>query len=76
MRRLLSWAVRCIAPDSPAQVRQPKTEQEQSQEQELGPEREQEREQGQDGGEERTSSAPADAYPLDATGWGTCGWPL
>lgn len=72
MRRLLSWAVRCIAPDSPAQVRQPKTEQEQSQGQELGQEREQE----QDGGEERTSSAPADAYPLDATGWGTCGWPL
>lgn len=19
--------------------------------------------------------APADAFPLDATGWGTCGWP-
>lgn len=70
MRRLLSWAVRCIAPDSPAQVRQPKMEQEQSQE------REQDQEQEQDGGEERTSSAPADAYPLDATGWGTCGWPL
>ena len=68
MRRLLSWAVRCIAPDSPAQVRQPKTEQEHSQEREQ--------DQEQDGGEERTSSAPADAYPLDATGWGTCGWPL
>ncbi|MGK5006005.1 hypothetical protein [Janthinobacterium sp. LB2P70] len=58
MNRLLSWAASFIAPDSPAQVQQQNTEQE------------------QDGGEEKTSSAPADAYPLDATGWGTCGWPL
>ena len=64
MRRLLSWAASCIAPDSAAQVR------------ELKPEPEQEREQKQEGSEEKTSCAPADAYPLDATGWGTCGWPL
>jgi hypothetical protein len=25
---------------------------------------------------ERAATAPADAYPLDATGWGTGGWPL
>ena len=62
MKRLLSWAASFIAPEGPAQIRQPHTEQEQEQE--------------QDGSEEKTSSAPADAYPLDATGWGTCGWPL
>jgi hypothetical protein len=33
-------------------------------------------EQGQDGSEGKAAAAPADAYPLDATGWGTCGWPL
>lgn len=64
MRRLLSWAASCIAPDSAAQVR------------ELKPEQGQEQAQKQEGGEEKTSCAPADAYPLDATGWGTCGWPL
>lgn len=36
----------------------------------------QEQEQGQDGSEGKAAAAPADAYPLDATGWGTCGWPL
>lgn len=64
MKRLLSWAASFIAPEGPAQVQQPNTEQKQEQEQE------------QDDSEEKTSSAPADAYPLDATGWGTCGWPL
>lgn len=68
MRRLLSWAASCIAPDSAAQVRELKPEQEQEQEQK--------REQAQEGSEEKASCAPADAYPLDATGWGTCGWPL
>ncbi len=33
-------------------------------------------EQGQDRSEGKAAVAPADAYPLDATGWGTCGWPL
>lgn len=32
--------------------------------------------QEQDGSEGKAAAAPADAYPLDATGWGTCGWPL
>ena len=37
---------------------------------------EHEQHQEQELGEEKVSAAPADAYPLDATGWGTCGWPL
>lgn len=62
MSRLLSWAARFLAPAGAAPRQEPGQEQDGSE--------------GSEGSEGKAAAAPADAYPLDATGWGTCGWPL